>query len=170
MANRSNRRQQNPRTAVGEKPELPMGSWRANSPSWPDLERSRSSRGRIYVSSRTEVAQDRSASKWGGAHIQPFNSWNADVRIAELPETGCSVHSVHDPHKIKRRALGEQSPECVGASTGVRRACRCAKSTWFEALARVCETNSAPLMTSSTINRAPNSGSLKITTSRRPDA
>src|SRR5215831_13020698 len=72
MANRSNRRQQNPRTAVGEKPELPMGSWRANSPSWPDLERSRSSRGRIYVSSRTAVAQDRSASKWGGAHIQPF--------------------------------------------------------------------------------------------------
>jgi hypothetical protein len=33
-ANRSNRRWQNPFSAEGEKPEFPLGSQRANSPSW----------------------------------------------------------------------------------------------------------------------------------------
>ena len=33
-ANRSNRRWQNPISAVGEKPVFPLGSQRANSPSW----------------------------------------------------------------------------------------------------------------------------------------
>src|SRR5271167_3519459 len=37
MANRSNRRRQNPRMTRCEKLEQAIGSWRANSPSWPEI-------------------------------------------------------------------------------------------------------------------------------------
>ena len=40
MANRSNRRRQNPRMSEAIKAEEAMGSWRANSPSWPGIDKS----------------------------------------------------------------------------------------------------------------------------------
>jgi hypothetical protein len=40
MANRSNRRRQNPKLAMCEKHEIALGSWRANSPSWPRIVKS----------------------------------------------------------------------------------------------------------------------------------
>ena len=57
MANRSNRRRTSPRMSTGAKSGKPVGSRRANSPSWPDLGWPRSYRGRIYVSSRTSSSE-----------------------------------------------------------------------------------------------------------------
>jgi hypothetical protein len=39
MANRSNRRRQNPIISECEKHDKSIGSWRANSPSWPNIGR-----------------------------------------------------------------------------------------------------------------------------------
>ena len=70
MANRSNRRRQNPRMSRCEKHEKAIGSWRANSPSWPGIaSRSHTQRPDIRAQSNLP-AKERSACNRGGVHIR----------------------------------------------------------------------------------------------------
>jgi len=96
MANRSNRRRQNPCESRCEKHDKPIGSWRANSPSWPRIGRADTKiRGRIHVSSRTHPARERNACKRGGVHTRTFiRGWR---RGLPRPSAGRSSLPLAEP-------------------------------------------------------------------------
>jgi hypothetical protein len=97
MANRSDRRQQNPRGPSCEKHEPPMRSWRADNPS---RSRAISHEQRPDIREQSNLtASTQRACKRGGVHIRVFDAGKS------LPRER-SVCFGHDPHRTAARRAG----------------------------------------------------------------
>src|SRR5712692_5294603 len=86
MANRSNRRRQNPTMTTCDKHDKATGSWRANSPSWPGVDKSTQHLEAGYTCAvvpyrqRTECLQTERGSIYGHS----FGRSNTVARAAAL--------------------------------------------------------------------------------------